>query len=599
MNILHSNLDVLQRRFPHVKNTIDQLMPETPRDLDFMQEPCEKDWNWLEAVKQSVSKMNCIFVYGFGQGLGVADLLEMYPDRLIIVYEPNEYLFRETLSDYDVSFLLNCPNLSWISVGESQLKTLFYMLSTYMEDKVAFVALRPFLESDMDVLRDIKKEFEEFNLTYQSNLATTNFFRRDWIRNSLFQMAGMLSSPPIEKLKNAFPGITAIVIGSGPSLQKDIEWLRKLKPHALIIAAGSSIQSLVKHGIKPHLVVTLDGGKVNDKVFLAPETLESPLLYASSSYYGITDRKQNETIHAVLSNDLISLYFMGIDRNSTALSPTPTVTGTAMQAAVWLGARRVIMMGQDLSFPGNKFYSDGIEHIEQNKNDEIVANAPKKVLNVHGTYNLTNDNFLFMKVALESLFESLPGIEFINSTRDGARLEGTTWMPIEEVYERYKYQGVEESLISNLLYQNEYVLEKDKIQQIQRKIEDTLVDISQTSELLIQMNKLLKNIREWSRTKPNKCQLFIVKIEQLWTQIVDKEWFVPIIETMLPRQIKRFDEQQPLIAIEKDLIKKSNMIYRELGDFTQGMKEIIPELEELLQESIRRMDDIVTNMEML
>ncbi len=69
-------------------------------------------------------------------------------------------------------------------------------------------------------------------------------------------------------MKGAAENIPAVVVGSGPSLGMEIEALRRLKNHVCIIAAGSSIQALLKHGIEPDLIVAMDPSDKNYEVFL-------------------------------------------------------------------------------------------------------------------------------------------------------------------------------------------------------------------------------------------------------------------------------------------------------------------------------------------
>lgn len=124
------------------------------------------------------------------------------------------------MQNYDFRDLLSHPNLHWLSVGESQLNMLFYLVCSYMQQEMAFVALRHYLDHDMEILHDIKKKFTEYSFTFNSNKRTEEFFRQDWIRNSLYQMPSMLTSPSIEQVRDSFKGVTAVITASGPSLQK-------------------------------------------------------------------------------------------------------------------------------------------------------------------------------------------------------------------------------------------------------------------------------------------------------------------------------------------------------------------------------------------
>ncbi|MEJ8305966.1 motility associated factor glycosyltransferase family protein [Saccharibacillus sacchari] len=590
MNNFERNLHALKNKFPHVWNTLKEVSGTTPNNPNAYVEPIEPDLPWLEAVRQSVEDTECIFVYGFGQGLGIVDLIEQYNGRLLMVYEPDIDQFYRAIAAYDLSALFNHPNFYYLAVGKEQLNSLFYIASLHMHRELAFVALRHYLEAEMDVLREVREKFQRYNHTYESNQNTHELFQEDWVRNSMYQMAGMLNTPSIESLKDIYTGMTAVVIASGPSLQKDMDWIERLKPHAFVVSAGSSIQALVKNGIQPHLAVTLDGGVINNKVFEAPETLKAPLLYASTSYYGITDRKLEGKIHAVMSNDHITQYYMGLDSESVAMTPTPTVVGTAIQAAIWMGANRIVLMGQDLSFPGDKFYTEGVSHAEATENEQRVESAEIEIPNVNGGINKTNVNFMFMKDALEKLFNSFPDIEFINTTRNGASLTGTEWEPIENVYHKLSDQQLDIELFSGALEQSLNEKNPDRIAFAKTKLRTTLSDFVEVENEVKALLKLINPLREISRTKPAKCQNAIVEIEKRWTKIVDREWFTQTYENVTPRQLAAFDQKQPLIALEQNIIKKADLLYDALGTLLKDIKSKFPFLREIFGEAIARIE---------
>lgn len=87
---LELNQMVLEQRFNNVAHKTLTIDLNHIKEKETVMEPWDKDEAWLEAVRGSVGDLNIIFVYGFGQGLGIADLLEMYPNRWLFVYEPEE-----------------------------------------------------------------------------------------------------------------------------------------------------------------------------------------------------------------------------------------------------------------------------------------------------------------------------------------------------------------------------------------------------------------------------------------------------------------------------------------------------------------------------
>jgi len=586
------NLAIIKKRFPNVLE--DNFFEKgTVQDEFNLTELLEKDQEWLAAVQGSVGSLKSVFVYGFGQGLGLSDLIELYPDRIFFVYEPDEQSFINAMNHMDLTFLLEHPNVYAISVGNKQLNKLFSIMSTHIQDEMAFVASRYYLEQQIEVLQLTKNKYLDYKKIFESNQNVRNLFRHDWIRNSLFQIPTMLRNPSLNQLIGKLKGATAIVVSSGPSLEKDIHWLEKLKHHAIIISAGSSIQALVKRGIEPHLAVVMDGGEVNLKIFSSKEAKNAPILFTSSSYYGVSDFKEDGLIYGVLSNDNVTSHFMDVGQEVKILHPTPTVAGTAIQTAAWLGCTRIIMMGQDLSFPGEQFYAEGINHGDQGYLDKMIKHADHTVINVDGGYNRTTSGFLQMKDRIENLIAILPKIEFINSTRNGAQIEGSTWKSAEDVLEIVKKEEVDNDKISKLIEQAKISINNSsKAEMVKAKFIQTKDEINRLVTEIDQTLKLVKKIRELSRTKPAKCQKNLEMIEQNWANIVNKDWFNPLYETLLPVELGRFDRELPSIITELNIIRKSDSIAEYLGELLQQIVDQVPFLTEVLSESIERMEGL-------
>ncbi|SEO66610.1 motility associated factor glycosyltransferase family protein [Paenibacillus sp. OK076] len=593
-----ANLEVLEQKFPHIAEKMKLSNPLDINQDQIMYEIFDKDEVWLQAVGELIEESKIIFVYGFGQGLSIADLLEEFPDRWLFIYEPDIASFSRVISEYDISLLLSHPNLYWISVGDDQLRMLFQLLCSYMQENLAFIGLRKFLEEHIEVLQDVRKDFLTFKSDYHSNKYVENRFRNEWTQNYLYHLHESLTTHSIEKMFGAFKGITAIIVSSGPSLTEDIDWIRKMSRHALIIAAGSSVQALVKHGIKPHLCVIMDGHEVNNKIFSNDETLKPTLLFTSSSYYGISERKGKDKIYSIMENDQISQYFLQINKSNILMRPTPTVAGTAIQTAIFLGATKVVFAGQDLSYPGQKVYSDGVEHFSQDTKVKMLQRAVKQIKNVQGGMNSTDASFMSMKESIESLIKYFNHIEFNNSSSLGAVIEGAPFQPIEEIYGGLdKGKMVEQNIIENWINDHPIVISHERYANVKAKIELVINDVNQLSPEIRSIRKLLLTIEELSRNKPLKCHNVIFDIEQKWGEIVNREWFAPIFESLIPLQIARFDRMLPSIVVEQNIIIKAGYVKEYIGEMLDEIEKKLPHLEELLLESARRINSIHSIMD--
>jgi len=595
VSYFQTNLAVLQERFPNTVNVLKQFDHTESNTSASILESIEKDQAWLEAVKGSVADMKVIFVYGFGRGMGLADLIEMYPDRFFIVYEPDADSFHTVMQECELDELLKWPKLLWLSVGDAQLKILFNRVCTYMNEELAFVALRHYLENKMIELQNLKEEFIRYRNVFESNRSTEKLFQKTWVENSVNQLASMLSSPSIFEMVGAFKGSSAIIIASGPSLEQDIEWARKFVPHALIISAGSSIQLLAKEGIYPHIATVMDGGSVNEQIFSVHGALDASLFYTSSAYHKISQVKQGDSFYAVVQNDVISRYLMGLSDTDPVMLPTPTVTGTAIQVAAWLGASQVIFMGQDLSFQKDKFYASGVDHAYAPHIEELVQHSEHYVKNVYGEYNRTTNAFLMMKDALESLIANLPNIEFINATRGGALIEGAKWKPAELVYEQLRDRQVKRDSVHQLLFERrEARMSSDYFQNCTSHVQERIIHILKDSQLvyeeLFQVKRQLDKLPALSRAKSVKAWKLLEEIEKNWTKVILRNWFNPVFETILSDRINTFDRLLPQIALETEIRKKSDLLYEHLGGLIIAIRFEIPWIQHIFQEGLMKLE---------
>ncbi|MDM5281333.1 DUF115 domain-containing protein [Paenibacillus silvae] len=591
-----ANVNILKERFPHINEKFNNInsFEELQSQRKVMHERVERDEEWLQAVNEIIEDSKIIFVYGFGHGISIADLLEQFPDRWIFIYEPDEALFYEVLCRYDISFLLEQTNLYWIAVGEDQLKVLFHLLSSYMQEKLAFIGLRGFLEDEMNALRDIRQEFINYNTDFHSNKFIENRFRNEWTQNYLYHLHESLTCQTIESMYNAFKGSTAIIVSSGPSLTEDIEWIRKIQDHALIIAAGSSVQALIKHQIRPHLCVIMDGHEVNNRIFSNGNALEAALLFTSSSYYEISERKKENKIYSIMDNDQVSQYFLRVDKRNVLMLPTPSVAGTAVQAAIFLGAAKVVFAGQDLSFPGQKVYSDGVDHFSEESKEKMLQKAVSQIENVQGGMNATDASFMSMKESIEALIKHNQQVQFYNSTRNGAVIEGAPFCPIEDIYEEIQGQVVEKDIVEQWMERNPIDINRDEIINLKSRLEHVQLDLSVLEKDIRNVRKMVDMIEGLSRTKPLKCHNVIFDIEEQWGKIVNREWFTPVFESLIPLELARFDQKLPSIVVEQDIISKAGYLREYLGQLLNELEEQLPHLEELLIESVKRVDNTLT-----
>jgi len=171
----------------------------------------------------------------------------------------------------------------------------------------------------------------------------------------------IVQHPPVFFLDDAFKGVPAIIVGPGPSLDKNIDQLHKAKGKAIIFAYARALQQLVNLDppLYPDFVVVLDPldldyqwTQVDPSKLgaLVPGITCHPKLYRMGAQR-MFPFSGNHTIESWLYEPL------GGDKLWLATSCGVATTTTSL--AVRMGCDPICYVGQDLAFPKGRLYASG------------------------------------------------------------------------------------------------------------------------------------------------------------------------------------------------------------------------------------------------
>lgn len=623
MTVLDLNLKLIKEKFPHSYEALQGLArkssvyrPFQSEDglgnmgirmsedtEEFLYDPSQTAMDtarWLHSINDHVSQQEHVLLYGLGFGHHLRLLLTYYPQKWIYLYEPDIDLLQTVIEFEDLTPLLSHPNVKALAVGRTTeaKRQLVYPICTHAQGSCAFLYM-PFYArttpKDIEALREeIPAIIEEFNI----NQNTLERFKNDWLENRLYHVSTNLVSQSLLSLKGKYADIPALITGSGPSLQEDIEHIRLLQQHCLIIAAGTSIQALLHHGIKPHFVVLVDGGEIVEKAFQNPATRSVPMLYSPTTNYRVTDKATNRLFHYFDHTDNVSRYYMGLTDEDPVFRSSASVTGMAIQAAVYMGCREIIFAGQDFSFPGGIYYAQGVNHFGESEHRYTVEKTANLLVdNVQGTQNRTTSSYHLLLRNTEELIAQLPNVRFINTSSVGAQIRGTEWIRMEQVCSELVGREVKAPGFLKATSNVEGAYCSERSAATVAKVMHLVDDILTYRQDLNDIKKLLSKVGEWSRTKPSKCANALETIEDKWSSVVNRDSFRALFESLLPRELHYFDSHLSLIIAEKTLMGKSKLFESYVGKIVDEMLGVIPQLEKIAGQAVQRVNKIFNSTE--
>jgi hypothetical protein len=192
-------------------------------------------------------------------------------------------------------------------------------------------------------------------------LATIAFLGRTWQKNYEVNLPSISRTPGVKKLFDKFKSVPTVVVGAGPSLDRNLRYLAFAKGKSLIIACDTALPILSKNGILPDIVMNLDpqsnvmnffdGIDSRQMTLIAPTIAWPPLKEAWNGNFFFFNKN---------APDIKMLAEISIKhRELGMLTPGGSVLSVAFDLAFKSGANPIAFIGQDLSYSEDNAYASG------------------------------------------------------------------------------------------------------------------------------------------------------------------------------------------------------------------------------------------------
>lgn len=415
----------------------------------------QDDWWYVNSVRNSeyaariwggnmddIRYNNTIVLCGMSNCDYIREVIsKMTKDNALVIYEPDYRVFAMNMLYTDISDILtndNCfllvdgVNLHKLSdclsslVNANTMKyTLFYASPGY--DVAWSEELAEFMER-------CKKIFENIQLLDNTIVLKSQNVNYNVIMNLKFLMNGST----IDELKNTFEqnyvlDVPAIIVASGPSLDKNISYLSKAKNKAFIIATDSALRMLMKYEIMPDIIVTLDPDK--ERILFSDDRVNDiPMLYSVHATYDILENNRSRKF--IYSNmEFLDKLMRNMNKQISIINPGGSVANAGFAAAQYLGFKRIMMIGQDLAFTDNKKHASVV--YKEKEYTEGEEPGLTTIEGQDGTMLTTYMNLKNYRDWYENVIEFNPQLHVINATEGGALIHGADHCRLIDAIEKY------------------------------------------------------------------------------------------------------------------------------------------------------------------
>lgn len=376
----------------------------------------------------------------------------------ILAIEPNETIFQ--IINTDKTFKRLIDNIKVLFIRNiDELKELLSEMS-YFDYYIhpQYKVLFEFIESWEQLIKSTIH-----NLDINKN--TLKRFGNIWVKNLILSLDKVLITRGVKEIFELFNGIDITVVGAGPSLDSNIDILKKLWGSTLIISVDTSWQYLKSKNITPDIVVSVDP-QIKNLIYLLLNKEYSDTLFVFDTLYPSMIYHFIPLSNIFTFNSPLKLWKF-IEKNWRVDKGDIMVGGSVICSAIdlanKLGARRIILIGADFSFPKGKLYAKGNYY-------EISNFVSSNILNSYDQWNilskyplleristnnkkiLTDPRMITFKEWIENYIRT-NNVEIINLSTEGLNIEGSK-LNLENLQDnvRSKISQIKHLLFTNKLH---------------------------------------------------------------------------------------------------------------------------------------------------
>lgn len=398
-------------------------------------------------------------VSGFGLGYHVRALVQrIASDADVVIVEPDLRLFKLALSKAPLEAVLQHPGTRFL-VG-LPVETLGSALSPWWTaftlNGLTPVRFKPLVDANPHYFAGLDRAVAAGIRETQVSHNTRSALSRSFYKNCLANLDSAVASPGIDLWKNRYKGVPAVVVASGPSLDKNAALLKNLRDRALLITVASALKPLIAAGACPDFVVAIDPDPITVEAFDDPNLPSKlQLVFDPCIPRAILDRFPiNRT---VMDTSLFLWEFLSRSLGlKGSLGNCFSVAHAAVKFARLLGCHPIILTGQDLAFEGRRRHCLGsgqpghwreepdlLRNHREARWWDMSAQAVRTEKDVFGNHAFTTQALESFRALFAGEMKALNGI--YNATEGGIPIPGIPNIPLREALNRLPSRWVQEA----------------------------------------------------------------------------------------------------------------------------------------------------------
>lgn len=384
-----------------------------------------EEWRALARPERDAS-----VIIGVNLGYGLNHVLTGTPNsHRVVVIEPRPDILLACLGQTDYRPFIEAEKLRFVVPGHDQIENAVQRLdlslvygSIHLRNDLPSQQVGPQYAQLSEIVRG---KLENFSV----ELATLRLKQEVMVGNELQNFSDAMDHGSLLPLQGMAQGATAVILGAGPSLATTGPLLAGRPGHALYAAALQTLPALQRVGLKPDFCLAIDFReemlRLYDNIQDMSWLEEIPLIYSTKMVPEVIKRYPGPRIPLWTMGGLGTYVF---NEHELVLDAGGNVGVTLARFLSWCGVSRILLAGQDFSWPAERTHAPG-HHAHEN----VISFDPVRdveLVNLHGQTIYSNVGYLSAKRDLEKDLRKAQ-VPVYNIYGGGVEIEGSRVVDVE------------------------------------------------------------------------------------------------------------------------------------------------------------------------
>lgn len=362
-------------------------------------------------------------VYGLGLGYHIRELenlLKQKGDQYhIYLVECNLEIYKLAMENVDLSGIINSENITLLLMGNN--KSSYERLTDILTvDSIKIAVHKPSLNTIPEDFIELKYLLEEFQMKQDTIVATSK------ILDDNFKSNINNYDENVDVLFNKFKDTPLYLISAGPSLDKNIHELAKIKGKAIILSVGRAVRPLLKANITPDYIIATDPSNWLYTSQLKGLNIDVPIIVLSTCDKNIMLNYKGKK-YIALQEGYLPAERYAKDNNNSTVKTGGSVATTGLDIAIRMACNPIILVGQDLAFTNNQTHSK-----DTFSKKTVKSKSLREVEDIYGNPIKTSTNLYIYLRWMQNRMAEEESVVFVDATEGGAKIKGTKIMKLKD-----------------------------------------------------------------------------------------------------------------------------------------------------------------------